>query len=137
MPERRLSRRKLTKFSIGNMRDRVSLERRVTISAAFGDPEPTEQHTVIAEVWAQVDTPRMGNLGVGDRVYNGVNIQESSSYTFTIRYRDDITSHDTIIKWQGDIFKITKTGIISPQRRNQYLVISAVLAGDAEKEANQ
>jgi SPP1 family predicted phage head-tail adaptor len=119
------------------MRERISLERRVTVPATFNTPEPTEQYTVVATVWAQVDTPRMGDLYTGDQLYNGVNVQTTPTYRFIVRYRDDISSHDNVIRWNDELYKIYDTGVISPERRSQYLVISARLVGDDTKGANQ
>jgi head-tail adaptor len=137
MSERNLNRRRLSKFSIGDMRERISLFRRATFISDFDSPEAGEKHTLLAEVWAQIDTPRMGDLRAGDQSYNGVNPEAIPTHRFTIRHRTDVSSHDTIVKWNGKTFNLVNTGVISPQGRDQYLVLSAVLLGDSSKGANQ
>lgn len=136
MAERKVKRRKLTKSAIGDLRDRISLERRSTVYGMSA--EPTEQHTVIAEVWAKVETPRADSIiASGDQFHNGVNTNALPDYRFTIRYRADLNSSDIIIRWRGELYHIEDTGIMSPEKRLEYLVIPARLAGDDTKEANQ
>lgn len=135
MAKREVQRRKLTKSPIGDMRDRISLERRVTVPPQWDNPENTIAYTVIAEVWAKVDTSFMISSGQGDQNYNGVDLQRKPAYKFTVRYRDDIRSSDTVIRWRDQLYKIDDVG--DPEKRQEYLVLVSMLRGDDDLQATQ
>jgi len=133
MAKRTVERRKLTKAPVGDMRDRISLERRTTVPPDFGEPENSIVFEVISEVWAKVDS--ISYQGSGERMYNGVNISRVPALRFTIRNRSDLTSFDTIVRWRGQIYQIN--AIDSPEERLQYTSLISFLKGDESQGANQ
>lgn len=133
MANRTLERRKLTKASVGEMRERVSLERRSTVPPDFGEPENTIDYTVIAEVWAKVDS--ISYQGSGEKMYNGVNISRVPALRFTVRFRSDVTTFDTAIRWRGQLYQIN--AVDSPEERQQYTYLTSFLKGDDTLGANQ
>jgi len=133
MAKRTVERRKLTKAPVGDMRDRVSLERRTTVPPDFGEPENSIVFEVISEVWAKVDS--ISYQGSGERLYNGVNISRVPALRFTIRNRSDLTSFDTIVRWRGQIYQIN--AIDSPEERLQYTYLVSFLKGSEDEQANQ
>lgn len=128
MASRVIQDRKLRKVSIGDMRDRVSLERRSRQAPVFGSASATMGYSQIAEVWAKVETVYHG------RVFDGVSIENIPSHKFTIRYRDDITT-ETRIRYNDILYKIVKFDNF--EMRNEYLELYARIDGDDEKEASQ
>lgn len=135
MAKREVQRRKLSKSPIGDMRDRISLERRTTVPPQFDNPENTISYVVIAEVWAKVETAFMVSTGEGDQNYNGVDLQKKPAYKFTIRYRNDLKSSDTVVRWRDQLYKIDD--IADPEKRQEYLILSSMLRGDDDLGANQ
>lgn len=127
MAERKASRRKLPKFPIGDMRDRIILLRRTTVPPQWGQPENTTTLVTIATVWAEVQTKMLASQGSGDKIYNGVDLQGKPAYYFTIRYRDDVDAFDTVIEWRDKYYQISSTE--SPEERNEYLTLVSLLKG--------
>ena len=133
MSERRVKRRRLTKFAVGDMRERISLEERSIAPPTFGSQAFTEEYTALDTVWASVETKDFANSG--QRFFNAVNDPAlTPSHVFTIRWRDDITT-ETRVRWQDELYKLLL--LTDPQERHQYLVLNAKLLGSDEKEVNQ
>lgn len=136
MAERKVGRRKLTKSAVGDIRDRISLERRVRLPPQdFENSDGSEVLTVIAEVWAKVETAFMISQGQGDANYNGVNLEKKPAYRFTIRYRGDLNSSNTVVRFRGKLFAIGEIG--NPELRNEYETLVCPLRGLDTLEANQ
>ncbi len=135
MAERKAERRKLTKAPVGDMRDRISIERREVVPPQYGEPEATYQYTVLAEVWSKVDTSFYISTSQGDQLYNGVNTQKRPAYKFTIRFRDDVYSPNTVIRWRDQLYPID--AVADPEKRNLYLTLISILRGDDSLQANQ
>lgn len=133
MASRIIERRKLVKASVGEMRDRISLERREMVSPNFGDPENTMAFTVIAEVWAKVSS--ITYQASGEKNYNNVNISRIPALKFMIRYRDDIDFSSVVVRWRDKLYAIDFIG--DPEERKEYTYITSILRGADSEEANQ
>lgn len=133
MAKRTVEKRKLTKAPIGDMRERISLERRSTVAPDFGQPENTIAYTVISAVWAKVDS--ISYQGSGEKMYNGVNVSRVPALRFTIRFRTDLSSFDTVVRWRDQLYQID--AIDSPEERQQYCYLISFLKGAEDLGANQ
>lgn len=130
MAVRKVVRRRLKKYAVGDMRDRIGLYKREIKSPRFQSSKFQEEYTLITTVWASVTT-----LNLGEIVFNDVRIKGvSPSHKFVTRYRSDITS-ETRILWRDKYYEIIKT--INPEERNGYLELYSVLVGSKELEANE
>ena len=134
MPKRSVEKRKLTKSPIGDMRDRISLERRTTVPPDMGETEASMSFEVIAEVWAKVDAITTYQ-GAGDSSYNGVNTSKVPALKFTFRYQSVIYSSNTVVRWRDKLYAISD--VSSPDERLEYTSIVSILRGNDTLEANQ
>lgn len=135
MAKRTVKRRKLTKYSIGDMRDRISIEIK-SQSVGFDTPEAIQSFTVLATVWAQVDTIEAGGShSPGDQYYNRVNLDPVTFHIFTIRYRNDLNASNIYIRWKGTLYRIHK--IKNPEENSQYLSLICRKEGDDILKASQ
>ena len=133
MSRRRVSRRRLTKISIGDMRECISLETRTTLPPQFGQNTFTETYTVLDEVFAKVETLE-DQLGERND-YDGVNITNLATHKFTFRYLENVSKYSTYIRYNGELYRIE--GIADPEERHEYLIVRARLKGSDNLEANQ
>jgi head-tail adaptor len=139
MSTRKVTRRRLKKYAVGDMRNRIGLYKRDIKSPGFQSSKFQEEYTLITKVWAFVAT-----LNLGEIVFDNVRIKSKSgnfstksispSHKFVIRYRSDITS-ETRILWRDKYYEIIPT--INPEERNQYLELYSVLVGSKDLEANE
>lgn len=135
MAKRIVKRRKLTKYSIGDMRDRISIEVKFQ-SVGLNTPEAIQNFTVLATVWAQVDTIEAGGShSPGDQYYNGINLDPTTLHIFTIRYRNDLNASNMYIRWKGALYRIHK--IKNPEENFQYLSLVCRKEGDDTLKASQ
>lgn len=134
MAERKVERRKLSKSAVGDLNERILLERR-SASAAWDSSEVLITHTTIQEVWAKIDTAFFISTGQGDEAYNGVNVHRKPAYKFTIRHRTDIDASSVTIKYNGVRYDIE--AISNPEERGQYLVLTSTKWGTATTNGNQ
>jgi SPP1 family predicted phage head-tail adaptor len=132
MSQRRVSRRRLHKESIGDMRDRVRIEKRTTQPPEYNSPEFTESYTLVDEVWAKVSTIGY-TIGVKD--YNEINIEERPTHKISIRYHAGINSEDHVIRFNSDLYDIKS--VTNPEERNEYLVFHCRRLGLGSVGANQ
>ena len=132
MPRRKVKYRKLQKYSIGDMRHRVTLHTRVITPPNYANAEFTETYDVGVEDWAFVETPT--TVGKGIAVFNGVNVPPKTPHIFVIRFDSAITK-ENVIRWEGDSYKILKTN--DPDKRQQYLELASQLLGDETLDANK
>jgi len=134
MPSRVIERRKLRKQPIGDMRDRILLQRRTITAPGFNSVGFTQSYETIREVWAKVETNR------GQRLFGGVELREntetraSATHAFSIRWRTDVTEQ-TRITFNDDLYRIIE--VDDTEMRNEYLILFAKLEGDDDLEVNQ
>lgn len=139
MPTRKVVKRRLKKYAIGDMRSRIGLYERDIKSPQYRSSKFQEEYTLITKVWAAVTTLNLGEIVFDDvrikgKSGNFVTRSVSPSHRFVTRYRSDITS-ETRILWRDKYYEIIKT--INPEERNEYLELYSVLQGSKELEANQ
>ena len=128
MGRRRVTKRRLQKYSIGDMRNRITLHTRALRPAGFGSASFSETYSAIDTVWAYVSTD------TGQHRFNGVNIEsgDQPTHLFVIRYRSDVTA-ETVIEFNGQYYEILP--IIDPDERSLYLELPCKLAGSTGKSA--
>lgn len=135
MAKRTAARRSLTKAPIGDMRDRISIERRTSTPPNIGQNDNVIVHTVVKSVWAKVNISKDSNQGIQD--FNGVNTNDAFRVRFVIREDSSLAlaSSDTVIRWRDEIYKIRSTKPID--ERLEFTEITATLWGDDTQGANQ
>lgn len=116
MPRRSVQFRPLKKLSIGDMRECISLENRAIASPDFDSVAFEEDYTQIIETWAKVETNLQG------RVFAGVEIEDTPSHRFTIRFRETVTT-ETRIRYKERFFRIIQ--INNFEERDEYLELLA------------
>ena len=131
MARRKIKHRKLQKYSIGDMRHRITIHTRAITSGNYDDVSFTETYDAGTEDWASVETPTTISKGIA--VFNGVNVPETTTHIFVIRFDSAITK-ENVIRWEGDAYKILKTN--DPDKRQQYLECASRLLGDQTLAAN-
>jgi len=132
MAKRVVHRRRLQKVAVGDMREKIGLNERSIRPPAYGSADITEAYTLIANVWAKVDT--LDYQSSGRREFDGVDVGESATHAFTIRYRDGVTA-ETVIDYGGELYKILR--VTDLDERHQFLKLDAKVLGDNDKAANQ
>jgi SPP1 family predicted phage head-tail adaptor len=128
MPTRSVRRRRLKKYGIGDMRERITIHTRVITPPDFDGVSFTEEYDAGEEVWASVET-----IFKGESLFNSVNVPDNATHRFIIRF-DDTTTSENIIRWEGDAYEILS--VTDPDKRQQYLELPAKLLGDETLEAN-
>lgn len=132
MSRRTVSHRRLKKYNVGDMRERISLNLRNIQEPDFGSANFEQTFTEIVEVWAFVKT--FDAVGSGQKIFDDVDIGSQPTHLFVIRYYPDLTSEE-VIKWMDNNYEIVK--IIDPEERHEYLELYSKLLGDENLEANQ
>lgn len=128
MAERSVRRRRLRKYSVGDMRERITIHTRTITPPDFNSAAFTETYDAGIEDWASVETPHKGVS-----LFSGVNVPDNTTHIFITRFDATWTS-ENIIRWEGDAYKILS--IIDPDKRQQYVEMYARLLGDETKAAN-
>ena len=131
MSSRKVSRRRLKKYSIGDLRDRIKLHVRSVTPPAVDSASFSEEYDTGTDLWSSVVT--LDLQGAGLAVFDGVNTNENPTHKFTVRYNPDITS-ENIIGWRGKYYRIMS--VRNPEERNEYLELFSTLKGDSSLEAN-
>ena len=132
MAERKVSRRRLKKYAIGDLRSRVRIHTRSLEAPLYDSADPVEAFDTGAKVWASVNT--LDFLSSGKQLFDEVNLSEQPSHKFVIRFRKNIST-ENVIQWEGNYYKLLK--IIDPEERHQFLELFAVLLGDKDLAANE
>lgn len=146
MSIREVKRRRLKKYSIGDMRERITLYPREITAPTYSTTSPTELYENGLEVWASVET-----LERKKEIFDDVNVSETASHSFTIRFNSTkygfplqlpltfttftfgITSEYMVI-WEGKIYEILKTS--HPDGRKEYVELLSRLQGKQTLAAN-
>lgn len=131
MATRKTAKRRLKKYAIGDMRERITLHERTITAPVFGSAAFTEAYDTGVTVWASAST--LSLVSAGQALFDGVQMKDRPTDVFIIRYRDNVTT-ETIIRWQGNAYEIKE--IINPDRRKQYIELRSRIIGDVNKEAN-
>lgn len=132
MPIRAVSHRRLKKYGIGDMRERITLHVRSITAPEFNTASFSETYDAGVNLWASVNT--MDFAASGQAIFDNVNLSEQPSHKLVIRYRENVTT-ENVIRWRDNAYKLLK--IINPEERNLYLELFAVLLGDEDLAANQ
>ena len=131
MAIRKISRRKLTKYQLGDLRERVEVGDNILRTAGFGKSGMRRTFVLENEVWAEVETVTF--VSAGEVLFNGVNISTTASHVFIMRYRENFTS-EKWIRWRGQAYEVDK--VMEPEERKQYTIAFAYLEGTQTKLAN-
>ncbi len=131
MAVRKVSRRKLTKHQLGDLRERIEVGDNILRPAGFGKSGMRRTFVLEGEVWAKVET--VTSVSSGEVIFNGVNIATNASHVFVMRYREGFTT-EKWIRWRGQAYEVDK--VMEPEERNQYTVVFAYFEGTQTKLAN-
>lgn len=116
------------KVCINELRFNIEIYNRTIKSAnCQADIETSLKYTTKAKIKVR-DLNSSGILAK-----NNININEISTHTFIIRYKNNISSDD-IIKYDNKYFKII--GYLDPDERKNYLKINCVERGLATDKRN-
>lgn len=136
MPKLKVDKRTYKKIAVGDMRDRIDVRKRDISAPDFDSPAGFgESYNTLFSAWCKVKTNVSGRDsfdGVNEDTGGGVIL--SSTHTFTIRFRDGVTS-ENVVQFKGNNYKINR--IVNPEERNEYLELHCKVLGDRELEANQ
>lgn len=132
MARRTIRHRKLQKYSIGDMRHRITIHTRVITPPDYSGVSFSQTYDSGIDDWASVETPTTISKGIAR--FNGVNVPTGTSHIFVIRFDSAITK-EKVIRWEGDAYQILKTN--DPDKRQQYLECAARLLGDETLAVNQ
>lgn len=128
MAVRSITKRKLRKSRIGDMRTRIELCERSLTAPNFNTASVTEKYSVLTKTWAEVITLD------GYRSFDGIPMVDRPTHLFIIRFRENVTS-ETRIRYNKELYRILK--LQDPEERGMYLYIYAKPDGDEDKEAAQ
>ena len=132
-----LNKKRLSKMpQIGDMRERVSIYDRGMVAPVAGSMEFVEGLTLVATVWAMMETTSGYHIFDGDKMFDGVDVNTDNKtiHQFTIRYRDDI-EYQQVIKYKGFHYQIMK--VENSESRSRFLFLYCVMLGDDTKEVNK
>jgi head-tail adaptor len=129
MSTRRVNKRKLTKFAVGDMRDRIEIFVRSVIAPGAGSASVTEEYVLLREIWSRLD-----HLIPGKVIFDEVDTGGQPTHIFTIRFWLDITTQNRV-KFDNDYYKIVK--VVDPQGRKEYLRLYCKLMGSFDRIANE
>lgn len=129
MATRITNKRRLRKYSIGDMRERITIHTRTITPPLYDSVDITETYDAGTQYWASIET-----LEKKKQMFDGVNIPEAATHTFIIRYDSSVTA-ENIISFQDEYYDILKTG--DPDKRKQYLELYSKVKGDDSLDANQ
>ena len=132
MPERKITKRPLKKYAIGDMRHRITLHTRNITPGNFDNPNFSETYDDGTDFWANVSTISLqANQGV--TYFSGVALPAGSSHVFVIRFASEITS-ENMVRWENRTYKVL--AVNNPEERNQYSELFVQLLGDKDLAAN-
>lgn len=126
MPTRKSNKRRLYKYSIGDMDKRITFYDRKILPTDISYEE-----SLVNDVtkWAAVESVNPGHL------FSDVNLDgKEISHKFIIRYDTNVNA-EKIIKYDENIYKIVY--IDDPELRKEFMVLYVHLDGGEDKEANR
>lgn len=128
MPIRVTNRRRLKKYSIGDMRERILIHTRTLTPPSYGSVDITETYDAGTAYWASIET-----LDKKKQLFDDVNIPNTATHDITIRYDASITA-ENIVSYDGEYYDILKTS--DPDKRKQYTELYCRLKGDNSLASN-
>ena len=132
MATRKTKKRRLKKYAIGDMRERITIHVRTLTPPTYDDSSFTESYDTGVEDWAELTTPEAYESGAIDK-FDDVNIAPGTTHIFTVRF-DSAWTAENIIVWNNDYYKVLKTR--DPDGRSEYTEFQCRLLGDDDYEAN-
>lgn len=127
MGARKVVRRGRRKLCVGDLRQRVCLQKRTLTEPTFGDAEPGEDFEGTSEVWALVKTT------AGKVFFDGVNADVNVTHEVFIRYDPDVTA-TTWIELE-DERRLDIVNVENLEERAEYLRLLCVDRGRKDKGA--
>ena len=128
MGELRVRRRKSRSPQIGDMRERIILQRRSLRAPVFNKSDPTHNYENIDTVWAKVETTE------GKQLFNGVDPENVTTHEFCIRYRSDVTT-ETRVEYDGERYKIESVEDLD--KRKRFTLLRCNLLGNEDVVSNR
>ena len=128
MPRRQTNRRRLKKYSIGDMRERITIHTRAITAPGYDGVSFSETWDDGTSYWASCET-----LDKKRALFSSVNIPEGATDSFIVRYDSSITA-ENMIRWNGNAYEILRTS--DPDGRKQYIELFSRLLGDQTLDAN-
>ena len=132
MPIRKTQQRRLKKYSVGDMRELITIHIRNIDAPSFDSASFSEVYDTGIEHWSFIFTPNLS--GAGQRFFGDVNTGERATDVMVIRFADGITK-ENVVQWDGEYYKILQ--VLDPERRHEYLELDCKILGDKAVEANQ
>ena len=133
MATRRISRRRLKKYAIGDMRERIVVHTRTLNPPPYGSASFSELYDTGTPDWACVTTTDFA-YGAGKALFDNVNIAPGTTHIFATRFDENYTAQN-VIAWLGDYYKVLNTA--DPDGRSEYIEFQTRLMGDDDYAANQ
>lgn len=127
MSSRNTRRRRLKKYSIGDIRERITIHTRTISAPMFDSVDFTETYDIGVKHWASIET-----IDKKYSTFSGVNIPENATHSFIIRFDSEVTT-ENIIAFDGDYYQIISIG--DPDKRKQYMELFSKLKGEDTIEA--
>lgn len=131
MAKRNVKQRRLRKYSIGNLRDRITIHTRSIIPPGYNSAKFTEAYDAGTPVWAEISS--IDTVNSGQNVFDGVQLNDGATDLIVIRYRSGITTQNRI-SFEGNYYEILATKDI--ERRHEYWELRCKLLGDNTLGAN-
>ena len=126
MSSRRVVRRGRRKLCVGDLRDRICLQKRTLTEPAFGDAEAGEEFEG-TEVWALIKT------SVGKALFDGVNQDVNVTHEVAIRYDPEVTATTWIEL--GDGTRLDVVNVEDLEERHEYQWLRCTERGSRDKGA--
>ena len=123
-------RRPRRKLCVGDLKDRVILQKRTLTEPTFGETEFDESFSLREEVWASIQTT------AGKAFFAGVNVGDVRiTHRIDIRYDVDVTE-ETWIELKDDVgTRLDIVDVEDLEERHEWMVLSCVERGPKDQEA--
>lgn len=132
MSIRKIKKRRLKKYTVGDMRERIKVHTRNIQAPPENSAKFSELYDLGTDRWSFVET--LDLQGSASKRFDNVELSDTPSHIFTIRFMKNI-SIENVIQWNGDYFKIL--AVQNPDGRSEYSELISVAKGDLTMEANQ
>lgn len=129
MVRRLTTHRPLKKYSVGDLRHRITIHTRAIQPGSFEESDFNETYDAGVEHWAYVETLKRG-VDLFDSV---IMLPANETHKFVIRFDAEVTS-ENIVRWENRAYKILFVN--NPEERNQYCELYCQLLGDQNLAVN-
>jgi hypothetical protein len=134
MSIRKAKRRRLKKYSIGDLREYIAVYDRNSEAPDFDDIDVRENFVKVADEWAFVQSLDVSSGGAsGLNFFDDVNLDNIPSHLMVIRFKN--YTSENFIQYQGQRYEIVKT--VNPENKNMYLEMYVRQMGDENLPVNQ